>query len=174
MKGGSEAKNTAIAGSDIDVVVVISDFDSTKIDEYCATACSSIEDSVVLKKLRYGVGITVKAESGTRNIDILFTGDPEDNRHGNPDSSYMTFHTLKQVDYIRLMKSKHPRLHQTIVDIKNWAQQQSVAFSSYYMELLCIRVFEELRTGYVASVLQSDNFGNPMICPITMCELTAN
>lgn len=153
MKGGSEGKNTAVEGSDIDLVVVLDDFDHKSLDHYWDLARIGIEGGGIVvvreeKRLLCGRAIVVHRVGGsaseTAKVDILFTGDPDDNRHGNPPPYYDCYRTLEQVEYVKRFKAKFPLLHATIISLKQAVYNHvSQDVPGYYLELLCIKEFSE-------------------------------
>ena len=76
MKGGSEGKNTAVEGSDIDLVVVLPNFDSKQGNAYCKTALETLQTAgTATQKTIHSTSMKVIVGIGTiiRDIDILFT-----------------------------------------------------------------------------------------------------
>ncbi len=186
-KGGSEAKNTCTETSDIDLVVVLHDFDHAEVKRYCdfraLEAFRTAAREVRVEILSYtNHGMKVRAAlvgslvDHTRELDILFTGDPKDNRHDNPPHYYNCFYTAQQVDYVKAMKAKHPRLHDAIITLKTAARERvdtdSAHVPGYFCELLCIKHFEVVGPGVARDVLASQRGVFELECPITKSRVT--
>ena len=96
-EGGSEGKNTAVKGSDIDIVVQLQGavFNHKEVPGHCSQALDALRSShsfISVKKVHdhgnFGMQVNLKTATDHRDMDILFTGDPKDNQHGNPDQCY--------------------------------------------------------------------------------------
>ena len=155
-KGGSEGKNTVVEGSDIDLAVVLNDYNYTLGLQYCTEVLSALADRDIKhvlethyidpadKDIPHGMKITVTTANVERYIDIQFTGDPSDNQYDNPKRRYAPFYNLQQVKYVREKKNEYPSLHQAIVELKTAIYTQvSSHITGYYTELVCIKHFEE-------------------------------
>ena len=179
-KGGSEAKNTCVEGSDIDLVVVLRDFDHAQVKSYCTKANEvfrAASREIGLQVLNYtNHGMKIRAAlveslvDHTRDLDILFTGDPDDNRHGNPPHFYNCFFTAQQVDYVKGVKTKHPKLHDVIIALKTASRERvdtdNAHVPGYFCELLGIKHFEEVGPGAARDVLASHRGIFELECPI--------
>ena len=63
LKGGSAGRNTDVPGSDIDLVVILQDYDYSQLESYCSRALQGLQTSAsvanIEKKRDIKVGITV-------------------------------------------------------------------------------------------------------------------
>ena len=152
-KGGSTAKNTVVEGSDIDIVVVLKDFNQARLKSYCDRARAALERDVGVVKLvmtrqtAHGIKIEVTTRPWigspeSQAVDILFTGDPEDNQYGNDAHYYNCFYTKEQTRYVKEQKNKfQPVLHDTIKELKRGCHGE---VSGYFIELVCIQECTEM------------------------------
>ena len=176
LKGGSQAKKTAVEGSDIDIVVVLEDFDHNRMEEYVGNAIEALSQEhsngeaveVKAKERRttaFGFKISLRILQNTRDFDVLFTGDPYNNSHMAPESYFRSFYTFEQTHYVKSMKAKYPNLHHTIVQMKTTAArglQSSRGFGppapleikGYFLELAAITHFEECGNANATEVAQ--------------------
>ena len=100
-----------------------------------------------------GVCVKVITSNDERQLDILFTGDPDENSHKNPQSSYTCFHALAECKHVKQMKAKFPEMHDVIIEFKISVRKardllspqinRGVRLPSYFLELLIIKDFKE-------------------------------
>jgi len=175
MKGGSEGKNTAVEGSDIDLVVVLPDFDSKQGKGYCKTALDALQtasDSILKVTRPTSMKVNVSIGTDIRDIDVLFTGDPKDNRHDNPTWCYNSYYTLEQVQFVKDKKTEHAGLHDTIIELKIWAKAQTLGIPGYFIELLCIKEFDARgKHANAATVKFNQGEMHSLICPVTASKV---
>lgn len=164
MIGGSEAKNTQSESSDVDIVVVLKDFDVRRLPEYCQTAQQTLAKvgTVTLKLHRttaHGMKINIQQHMAEhvieqRDMDILFTGDPDDNSFGSPDAYYAGFWTIEQAKYVKEMTIKHRVIRTSVEDqgaglrdVATWIKQaidaEKLRINGYFIELLCVAAMDK-------------------------------
>lgn len=147
IKAGSAGKNLQTIESDVDLVVAMRNFDHQAIPKYrdiflkkiiFQTPPHAVE--VKRQKWKHGTKLSVFGHS----FDILFTGDPQDNRHNNPPEFYHCWYALDQVAYVKEKKVEHPALHETILALKGIRNEKCQdGPRSFFLELLCIQAFDD-------------------------------
>ena len=154
LKGGSAGKNTDVPGSDIDLVVILQDYDYSQLESYSSRALQGLQTSASIaniekkRDIKVGIAVVVSTVDGSRSVDLLFTGDPDLNAHDNPPDCYTCFSALDQCKYVKQMKDTYPWLHDNIIKFKLAAFEQrkgvyNVKCPSYFIELLIIKDFKE-------------------------------
>ena len=154
IKGGSAGKNTDVPGSDIDLVVILHDYDYKQLASYRSLALQELQASAditdvnIKREIKVGITVFVRTVADGRSVDILFTGDPDMNPGDNPLFCYDCFFALDQCKYVKQMKAKYPLLHEIIIRFKVAAFEQrkgvdDIKCPSYFIELLIIKDFEE-------------------------------
>ena len=185
VKGGSAGKNTDVPGSDIDLIVISPDFDHTRIRSYRDKATcwlkrsGGVERVDRLRDTKVGVCVKVITSNDERQLDILFTGDPDENSHKNPQSGYTCFHALAECKHVKQMKAKFPEMHDVIIEFKISVRKardllspqinRGVRLPSYFLELLIIKDFKEnVPTDRAATVYRRQKSVHELKCPITL------
>ena len=183
LKGGSAGKNTDVPGSDIDLVIILQDYNYEKLQSYANQAQQGLNDvqglrlSAENRALKVGVSITVTTDDDKREIDLLFTGDPDMNAYNNPSFCYDCFHALEQCKYVKAQKALFPLLHANIIDFKIAAFEQrkgvaDIKCPSYFIELLIIKDFlDNGQTPSPALVHQRQRGVYAIACPVTGATL---
>ena len=121
LKGGSAGKNTDVPGSDIDLVVILQDYDYSQLESYRSRALQGLQTSASVaniekkRDIKVGITVIVSTAGGSRSVDLLFTGDPDLNAHNNPPTCYTCFSTLNQCKHVKQMKDVYPLLHDNII-----------------------------------------------------------
>ena len=180
IKGGSAGKNTDVPGSDIDLVVIMQDYDYKQLASYRSLALQELQKSAAIvdkikieREIKVGISILVRTDTDERSVDLLFTGDPDVNAYNNPPFCYGCFLALDQCKYVKEMKTKYPLLHDNIIKFKVAAFEQrkgvyGIKCPSYFIELLIIKDFEE--NGQVpdpATVYRRQRGVYALPCPVT-------
>jgi hypothetical protein len=179
LKGGSAGKNTDVPGSDIDLVVILQDYDYSQLESYRSRALQGLQTSASVaniekkRDIKVGITVIVSTVGGSRSVDLLFTGDPDLNAHNNPPACYTCFFTLNQCKHVKQMKDAYPLLHDNIIKFKLAAFKQRkgeyyVRCPSYFIELLIIKDFKE--NGQVpdpATVYRRQRGVYELRCPVT-------
>ena len=98
-----------------------------------------------LRDTKVGVCVKVITSNDERQLDILFTGDPQ--------SGYTCFHALAECKHVKQMKAKFPEMHDVIIEFKISVRKardllspqinRGVRLPSYFLELLIIKDFKE-------------------------------
>ena len=183
IKGGSAGKNTDVPGSDIDLVVILQDYNYNQLSSYRTFALQELGKSAAIagitieREIKLGISIIVRTDTDERSVDLLFTGDPDVNPYGNPPFCYSCFLALDQCKYVKQMKTKHSLLHDNIIKFKVAAFEQrkgvnDIKCPSYFIELLIIKDFEENgQTPNPAEVYRRQQGVYELYCPVTNVTL---
>eukprot|EP00321_Phaeocystis_globosa_P010047 CAMPEP_0118818464 /NCGR_PEP_ID=MMETSP1162-20130426/6194_1 /TAXON_ID=33656 /ORGANISM="Phaeocystis Sp, Strain CCMP2710" /LENGTH=221 /DNA_ID=CAMNT_0006748669 /DNA_START=103 /DNA_END=768 /DNA_ORIENTATION=- len=179
LKGGSAGKNTDVPGSDIDLVVILQDYDYSQLGSYRRHALQGLRTSASIanvkieRDIKVGISVVVSTVDDSRSVDLLFTGDPDLNAHDNPPFCYNCFSALDQCKHVKQAKETYPLLHENIIKFKLAAFEQrkgvaNVKCPSYFIELLIIKDFKE--NGQVpdpATVYRRQRGVYELRCPVT-------
>ncbi|CAE8602443.1 unnamed protein product [Polarella glacialis] len=150
-ESGSFKRGTALCYDfDVDLVLTLCDFDYRQIEKYIHRSKAAL-----VKKFGDGVEFTraptgrcLKFEvRGCFRFDLLFTGHPARNWHGNPEEFYTPAGSHEVDKLLIAAKGTHPVFHPLVLVAKHWKNQHQGErrLKSYYVELLCLRTINEQR-----------------------------
>merc|ERR1739836_183745 len=103
MGAGSEVRDTAVEGSDIDIVVVLKDFNHEHIHMYCEKGLEALGEPLTVKLRRmfhHGMKVSVCTYTDVRDMDIVFTGNPAEDKYNTPERYFISYHSSAQSAYV--------------------------------------------------------------------------
>lgn len=152
--GGSYKKGTSLRGSyDIDLVVFMSDFDHNAMEAYRSRAVVALNQAQIKfsksGQTPYCIKIDFQTGEAIKSIlhfDILFSGDPRRKRQGTLERYYSAGEAPENDEMVVRALDRHKGLLELILLCKLWRSRQNFqtyGVTSFYVELVCIKVFEE-------------------------------
>jgi len=147
-EAGSFKRGTALKFKfDVDLVMKLSNFDHRRMEHYMKQCKQALLD-------HYGDQIYFFEHShrclqfrvsGSLEVDLLITGDPEQNAFNNPVSYYEPAGSHEVDDKLKLAKHEFPTFQALVLLCKHWKYLHTGKYflKSFYVELFCYRLVQE-------------------------------